>query len=450
MRAEHIRLFEGERVPRYTSYPTAPHFSPAIGSGDYAAWLAALPATARLSLYLHIPYCRQLCWYCGCHTYITRRAERITAYLELLEREIDLIADLLPATMPVVHLHFGGGTPSIVGAAGMRRILDHLRRRFTFLPGAEAAIELDPRMVDRELVSALAEGGINRVSLGVQTTDPKVQAAVNRIQPITRVAAVFDMLRAAGIGHISVDLLYGLPHQSVATVRRTAAEVLALAPDRAAVFGYAHLPRLKRHQTLIPDRALPDAAARAAQFEAIAESFERAGYVAIGLDHFARPEDSMARALADRSLRRNFQGYTTDPADALIGFGCSAIGELPGGYVQNAADLRHWRREVRAGRPPIVRGLGLTPIDRAIRAVIERIMCFGEVDLDRLAREHGLPRATIEPDAERMRQLLELGIASAEGGRISVPAENRPLLRLVAAAFDRYLEPGTQRHAVAI
>ncbi len=450
MRAEHIRLFEGERVPRYTSYPTAPHFGTAVGAAEYVAWLGALPPDARLSLYVHIPYCRQLCWYCGCHTYITQRAERLAAYLALLEREIDLVVSHLPATMRVVHLHFGGGTPSIVGPQGMTRILQRLRRRFVFLPDVEIAIELDPRMVDGDLIAALVEGGVNRASLGVQTTDPTVQAAVNRIQPLAQVASVFERLRAAGIGHISVDLLYGLPHQTVATVRRTATEILALEPDRAAVFGYAHLPRLKRHQGLIPETALPDAAARAAQFEAIAESFDRAGYVAIGLDHFARPEDSMARALRDRSLRRNFQGYTTDPADALLGFGCSAIGELPAGYAQNSADLRLWRRELQAGRLPIARGLALGATDRAIRAVIEQIMCFGEVDLDRMAEARGVPRAAIEPDGARIRRLVELGIARFEHGRVSVPAENRPLLRLVAAAFDRYLEPGTQRHAVAI
>ncbi len=450
MRAEHIRLFEGERVPRYTSYPTAPHFGSTVGAADYATWLSALPAGSRLSLYLHVPYCRQLCWYCGCHTYITQRAERVAAYLDLLEREIDLVADLLPAPMPVIHLHFGGGTPSVVGAEGMIRILAHLRHRFTFLPEAELAIELDPRMVDGELVAALAEGGINRASLGVQTTDPEVQKAVNRVQPLEQVTAVFEMLRASGIGHISVDLLYGLPRQTVATVRRTARDVLALAPDRAAVFGYAHLPRLKRHQTLIPEETLPGAAERAAQFEAIAASFEGAGYLPIGLDHFARPGDAMARAAADGSLRRNFQGYTTDPADALLGFGCSAIGELPQGYVQNATDLRHWRREIHAGRPPIARGLRLSPIDRAIRAVIERIMCFGEVDLERIAVERDLPLPALAPDAERMDRLVALGIAGFDGRRVTVPPENRPLLRLVAAAFDRYLEPGTRRHAVAI
>ncbi len=450
MRAEHIRLFEGERVPRYTSYPTAPHFSTGVNGEEYAAWLAALTPEARLSLYVHIPYCRQLCWYCGCHTFITRRADRIAAYLAQLEAEIDLVAARLPAVMPVIHLHFGGGTPSIIGARGMERLLGHLRKRFAFLPDAELAIELDPRMVDGELVAALAEGGINRASLGVQTTDPRVQEAINRIQPVAQVAAVVARLRAAGIDHISVDLLYGLPHQTVATVRRTAHEILALAPDRAAVFGYAHLPRLKRHQSLIPEQALPDAKARAAQFEAIAESFERAGYVAIGLDHFARPGDSMARALAERRLRRNFQGYTTDPADALLGFGSSAIGELPAGYVQNHADLRHWRREVLAGRLPVARGLRLRATDRAIRVVIEQIMCFGSVDLDRIAAVQGVARPLLAPNEERMQRLVALGIARFDGTRITVPPENRPLLRLVAAAFDRYLEPGTQRHAVAI
>ena len=450
MRAELVRWFEHARVPRYTSYPTAPHFGPGIDAARYEAWLRALDPQLTLSLYLHIPYCRQLCWYCGCHTYITHRDDRVAAYLDLLLAEIDRVAALLPGRFRVVHLHWGGGTPSIVGPSGLRRTMERLRTRFAFMPDAELAIELDPRMVDAELAEALAEVGINRVSLGVQTLDPRVQEAINRPQPYRQVAECFRLLRRVGIRHFSVDLLYGLPAQTRASARESVERLLDLEPDRAAVFGYAHLPRLKRHQRLIDATSLPDAEERAAQFEAMAATFEDAGYVAIGLDHFARPGDSMACALAEGRLHRNFQGYTTDPADVLLGFGASAIGSLPRGYVQNAADLRAYRAAVAGGGLPIQRGLELSREDRAIRAVIERIMCYGEVDLAAIARQFALPVAMLAPDPERMAQLESLGVARRSGQRVVLEPGHRPLLRLLAAAFDRYLEPDSRRHAVAI
>ncbi len=444
------RLFEGERVPRYTSYPTAPHFSPAVDADIYAGWLCRLPEDARLSLYLHIPYCRELCWYCGCHTYITRRDDRVDRYRRWLEQEIEQVASLLPNRMRVVHLHFGGGTPSVLGAEGLARIFARLHRHFEIEPGAERAIELDPRVTDPQLVRRLGELGITRASLGVQTTDARVQEAIHRIQPRRQVEDLIERLREAGIRELSVDLLYGLPRQDVDSVRASAREMAELRPNRLAVFGYAHLPDFRKHQRLIREGELPDTVARAAQFAAMARELERHGYVRIGLDHFALPGDAMARAVAEGTLRRNFQGYTTDPSDVLLGFGASAIGELPAGYVQNHADLRSWRRRVEERRLPVCRGLVLTPEDRAVRAVIERIMCFGAVDLDALAADLSVPRRWIEPDPDRLARLRDLGIVEVTDGRIRVPDRCRPFLRLVAATFDRYLEAGTRRHAVAI
>jgi oxygen-independent coproporphyrinogen-3 oxidase len=451
VRAELVRLFENDRVPRYTSYPTAPHFGPQVDARTYAGWLAGLDPQAAASLYVHIPWCRQLCWYCGCHTYITVRESRAVAYLDPLLREIDLVAARLPGRLAVAHLHFGGGTPQIVGGAGLARVREHLAARFDFRDDAAIAIELDPRGVDDALAAALAAMGVTRASLGVQTLDPEVQRAINREQPAETVAAAAAALRRAGIAHLSVDLLYGLPRQTGASARETARRILELvAPARVAVFGYAHLPQLRRHQRMIPAGELPGALERVAQFEAIAEVLQRAGYVPVGLDHFARPDDSMAVALRERRLRRNFQGYTTDTAEALLGFGASAIGSLPQGYVQNLADLRGWREAVAEGRLPVARGRALTVEDRALREVIEAIMCYGEVDLEEVAARHRLPLPRLSPDPEGMSRAMALGLVRRSGSRLTVPAEYRPLLRVVASAFDRYLAPGTARHAVAV
>lgn len=449
MRPDLVHLFENARVPRYTSYPTANHFGP-LEATTFVAWLRELAPDSRLSLYVHIPWCRHLCWYCGCHTWIDAAGRRAGPFVERLLREIDRVAAELPARMPVVHLHLGGGTPSSVGPAGLCRILEHLRDHFAFAPDAELAIELDPREVDEALVETLAELGFTRASLGVQTLDPAVQEAIGRIQPAALVERTLHLLRAAGIGRISVDLMYGLPRQTVASIRESARRLADLGPTRFAVFGYAHLPQLKKHQRLVERHPLPGAAERVAQFEAVAEGLGRAGYVAIGLDHFARPDDDMAEAARTGRLRRNFQGYTVDPADALLGFGPSAISDLPQGYAQMAPDLNLWRRRVDAGEPATVRGRALTLVDRALRAVIERIMCDLAVDLGRIAADTGLPRALLEPDPARFAELERLGVVERAGEVIRVPEEMRPLLRVVAACFDRYLAPATARHAAAL
>jgi oxygen-independent coproporphyrinogen-3 oxidase len=382
---------------------------------------------------------------------VSTRESRARTYLDPLCAEIDLVAARLPGRPAVGHLHFGGGTPQIVGGDGLARLRAKLEEHMTFAPGAEIAIELDPRGLDAGLAAALAELGITRASLGVQTLDPTVQRAINREQPDARVAAAARALRQAGITRLSVDLLYGLPHQSEASARDTAERVLDLvAPARVAVFGYAHLPQLKRHQRLIPSAALPGAIERVAQFEAIAEVLTRAGYVAIGLDHFALADDSLARTLRERRLRRNFQGYTTDTAEVLIGFGASAIGSLPQGYVQNLVDVRAWRDAIERRELPVARGRALTLEDRARREVIEAVMCYGEVDLEAVAQRYGLPVSRLSPDPERMSRAMALGLVHRRGSWLTVPAAYRPMLRVVAAAFDRYLTGSPARHAVAV
>lgn len=451
MREDLIRWFESSRVPRYTSYPTALQFGPDIGPQEHGSWLETLPRTATVSLYLHVPFCRVLCWYCGCHTRLTRDQARIDRYRDTLLAEIELVAEHLDGRLPLTHLHWGGGTPSVLGPAGLAMVMAAVAERFRVAKGAELAIELDPRTADPVLLDALAANGINRASLGVQSFDLVVQRAINRVQGFEVTAAVVEGLRARGIGRINLDLLYGLPHQTVANCLSTVSQVARLRPDRIAVFGYAHLPGFKQQQRLIDSAALPAAAERVAQYEAIAAALEAEGYARIGLDHFALPHDPMAEAAATGTLRRNFQGYTTDPAEALIGMGASAISSLPQGYAQNLVDLKAWRDAIATGRLPTARGVALTGQDRLARDLIEAIMCRGEVDLARVAQAHAAPLAACEPDPERFATLERLGIARREGTRIAVAPDCQPLLRVAAAAFDRYLEAGAPpRHAVAV
>jgi oxygen-independent coproporphyrinogen-3 oxidase len=430
-------------VPRYTSYPTAPHFHAGIGADDYQRWLSELPREARLSLYLHVPFCQELCWYCGCHTTVARRYQPIAEYRRLLLRELGLVAATLGGRGSVGHLHFGGGTPTMLAPGDLRVLGERLRQRFEILADAEVAVEIDPRRLEPATVEALAAIGVNRASLGVQDVNPEVQRAINRWQPFAMVERAVDRLRAAGIGGVNLDLMYGLPHQTEACVLRTVEAALRLAPERVALFGYAHVPWMKRHQRLIDEAALPDGRARATQLERAAARLADAGYVAIGLDHFALPDDDLATALREGGLHRNFQGYTTDAAPALLGFGVSAIGSLPQGYVQNAPAIPDYREALRAGRLPTVRGIEISDEDRLRRSIIERLMCDLAVDLDGAT-------GRFASELEALAPLAADGLVEITGSVIRVPPAGRALVRAVCAAFDRYLEPGAARHSRAV
>ncbi len=439
----HLTLLE-RNVPRYTSYPTAPHFSPRVGARDYDGWLAGLPAEATLSLYLHVPYCTELCHYCGCNTKATRQRAPVDRYAELLLAEIELIA-ARTGRRRAVHLHWGGGTPSILGGDWLRRIAGALGAAFDLSALREHNIELDPRKVTRPLVAALSEIGVNRVSLGVQDFAPHVQRAIGRIQPFDLVERSVALLREAGIASINLDLMYGLPQQGGADVARSAELAVTLAPERLALFGYAHVPWFKKHQSLIKDSDLPGPEERLQQARIAADIFAASGYAAIGLDHFARPGDDLALAARERRLHRNFQGYTTDTADALIGLGASAIGRLPQGFVQNAPDVAGYARAVEAGRPAIVKGLALTGDDRRRAAIIERLMCDLRLDLSRFGGAHHF-RAEIAA----LEHLADAGLLTIEGESIAISEAGRPFVRLAAAAFDAYLPANQTRHSLAV
>lgn len=443
--------YAGRTVPRYTSYPTAPHFTEAVDSDVAARWLRSLTAETVASVYLHVPFCAEMCAYCGCTTKATRKIEPVLAYTETLAHEIALVRKTIGRRQKVSHVHWGGGTPSMIPGGTFLALTARLREAFSLTEDAEMAIELDPRTVDRTLASTLVKAGITRVSLGIQDTDPAVQAAIGRVQPDSVVIAAFEHLRAAGLTRINADLMYGLPHQTPETVRRTVEAMTMLMPSRVSVFGYAHVPWVKSHQRLIDESALPRADERLLLEATMRAALEEAGYVPIGLDHFARPDDPMTLAAQGGWLRRNFQGYTTDTAEALIGIGASSIGKLPQGYVANAPDIGGWRRAVEAGRLPVARGFALTNDDRLRGAVIERLMTDYSVDFsDPAIARLGDTRTLLQKAAHSLEEPLRDGLAKLERQQLRVTRAGRPYVRVLAACFDAYLPQGKARHSAAV
>ena len=446
-----LQRYAAQAVPRYTSYPTAPHFQPCDDDATPRAWLSQVPADATLSLYLHVPYCRSLCWYCGCHATVVNGDRPLADYAESLGREIATVAAAMPHGNRLVHLHWGGGSPNIVPPAALARVMDTVLRHFPPTPDAELAMELDPRTTrPAETARMLADIGINRASLGVQSFDARVQKAVNRVQSYSQTQAIAEALRRTGIDRLNIDLLYGLPHETTDSVAETADRVIDLAPDRIAVFGYAHVPNFKRHQRLLPEDALPDGSARWDQAQTVAEHLTGAGYVPVGLDHYARLDDPLAIAAGSGRLRRNFQGYTIDPADVLLGAGMSAIGTLPQGYVQNTVSVHEWRSAVDAGRLPVAKLRETSDDDRLRRAVIERLMCDMAVDLSAVAEAHGCREDVFDAERPQLALLAQDGLIHLDGNRVTVRPDCHTLVRTVAAVFDRYLGNGNATHAKAV
>jgi len=438
-------------LPRYTSYPTAVQFASDFPAATANRWLSELTPQTTLSVYIHIPFCQQLCWYCGCHTSVPNSYDRAARYVELLCSDIARASRLAGSGRGQLrHLHFGGGTPTYLDDLHIGEILEAVDKGFGLAGDAEVALESDPRTLTSVRARMLAGMGFNRISFGVQDFDFGVQRKINRLQPFSLVAEATEYLRAAGFASINFDLMYGLPGQSVASVTRTAKEAASLAPDRLAVFGYAHVPWFKKHQKMIADSDLPGVAARYDQARAIAAELAGAGYVDIGLDHFARADDSLAIAARSGTLRRNFQGYTTDVAGALLSFGASAISEFPRGFVQAARDTLSWSEQVSSDRNPASRGLHCTPEDRMRAEIIERLMCDLAVDYAAIAAAHGFPDTVFAGIHERLAACREAGIAELGEGSVRVPEDSRLFLRSVAAAFDAHYVAAPNRHAKAV
>ncbi len=437
--------------PRYTSYPTAIEFSEAVDAVDYAARLAEadMLGDAPLSLYVHLPFCEERCLFCGCHVIVTRRRDTAIPYLELLQREIELVAERLPNRRSFAQLHLGGGTPTYYSPAELTGFLQGMLKHFHPLPGAELAVEVDPRVTTPEHIDALADLGFNRISLGVQDLTPAVQQAVNRVQSLEQTASLIEHARSRGFRGINVDLIYGLPLQTPESFEKTVDAIVGLQVDRAAVYSFAFVPWVRGHQKRIETSQLPDPATKVALFAIARERFLQAGYEPIGMDHFARPDDELARAKREGGLRRNFQGYAVIPGDDVIGFGVSAIGDVRGAYVQNEKKLSVYAERIRAGQLPITRGVSRTADDEVRRTVIHELMCNFAVDGDAIAARYGIDfnryfaadlALLAEYEVEGLVRILPNGVAATPVGELFV--------RNLAMCFDRYqreVHAGEQR-----
>ncbi|UWU75671.1 oxygen-independent coproporphyrinogen III oxidase [Bradyrhizobium huanghuaihaiense] len=428
------------RLPWYTIYPTVRDFSAMVGPKICETWLRRLPPNEPISLYLHVPFCRSICWYCGFPTSRTRSERPIRNYLAALKDEIRLVAEQAPPALPVNDVHFGGGTPTIIAPTEFLGVMELLRRCFAFTKSATIAVEIDPRAFTAEMVETLEAAGISRASIGVQSFDPVVQRTVNRVQSDVQTASVVESLRRHGIRRINFDLLFGLPHQTVRSCVDSARTALAMRPDRLAVFGYAHVPSYMKRQRQIDETALPDDLARAEQAAAIADTLVSAGYRQIGLDHFALPNDELALAQKAGRLRRNSLGYSADTCKTVIGLGPSAVGRLRDGYVQNEIAAASYHQHIRAGRLATSKGHYLSAEDRLRAAIIERLMCDLQADVPAICAAHRFDPIPLLNSANRLGMLAEDGIVEIEEGFIRVKQEHRLVIRAVAAAFDTYLD----------
>lgn len=439
-------------APRYTSYPPANHFG-ALDAAVYEDWLRALPPEP-VSLYVHIPFCERLCWFCACRTQAVNGQAPLEAYLDMLEAEIIQVARHLPAGISIGRLHWGGGTPTILSPAQIARLAAMLRAAFRYEPDAEISVEIDPSCCSPARLDALVEAGLTRASLGVQDFSREVQDTIGRHQSVDSTRAVLRHLRAAGVSSLNADLVYGLPNQTLERLEATLHEVIDLAPDRLALYGYAHVPWMARRQAVIPAETLPCPETRLRMADRAQDVLVEAGYQPIGIDHFAKPGDALAVAARTGRLRRNFQGYTDDTCATLIGLGASSISRLPQGYAQNAAQTRDYARSIQAGCLPVAKGVALTAEDHLRAHMIETLMCHFEVSLCDLERAGFGAR-----DQKQAGALM--GQAAAQfpnavvwtGTTLRLKAHARPLCRLIAARFDGYSgasAPRAARHASAI
>lgn len=431
--------------PRYTSYPTAPHFRTDFGETryrDHARRSNATFAPRPLSLYVHVPFCASPCFYCGCNRVITRDPAAGGRYVDRLLREISMVAPLFDYRREVRQLHLGGGTPNFLHPSDLALLIESLAAHFRFgsAQDLDFSIEIDPRFTTAADVQDMGRLGFNRVSLGVQDFDPRVQQAVNRIQSVEQTLDVIEACRSSGFRSINIDLIYGLPHQSLAGFGRTLDTVIAACPDRLAVYGYAHMPRLFKAQRQIDSQSLPGPAARIALLELAIERLSAAGYRYIGMDHFARPEEDLARAQAAGGLHRNFMGYTTHAGCELIGLGMSAISHFGDSFSQNHRDLRTWEAAIDSGQLPVWRGLTLNFDDRLRADVIQSLMCDGAVDFAEIERRHDIQfESYFATSLERCGPLIQDGLVTLADRRLRATRRGRFLLRIIAMCFDHYL-----------
>ena len=442
-----LGLFDA-KVPRYTSYPTAPHFKPTVGPDLFSDWIRAIPEGAGISLYVHVPFCRRLCWFCACRTQGTQSDAPVAAYLETLKAEIAMLALELPAGVYLSRLHWGGGTPTLLSPAMMTELTGAIRAIAPFTETTEFSVEIDPNEIDGARLDALAAAGMNRASIGVQDFDEEIQKSIGRMQgyDITRWAV--DEIRARGVQSLNADILYGLPHQTRARITESVQKLLSLNPDRVALYGYAHVPWMAKRQQMIPSDALPTPQERLALFETARRLFLWDGYDEIGIDHFATPSDGLSVAQKAGRLRRNFQGYTDDTSEVLIGLGASSISRFPQGYAQNAPATGAHTGAIREGRFSTARGHVFTPEDHMRGRMIEMLMCNFRIDAEEITRDFAVTPAALQALLSEADRAFAGHLKLDESG-LFIPSEARPLARMIARQFDAY-EMDEQGHSSAI
>ncbi|MDU8911829.1 oxygen-independent coproporphyrinogen III oxidase [Aestuariicoccus sp. MJ-SS9] len=431
-----LGLFDA-KVPRYTSYPTAPHFAGGVGSAQFVEWIEAIPEHSDISLYLHVPFCRRLCWFCACRTQGTATGAPVAAYVETLQAELALLRAHLPRGVRLSRLHWGGGTPTLLTPDLIRALTASVREVADFAENAEFSVEIDPNEVDEARLDALVEGGLNRASIGVQDFNDAIQQVIGRIQGFDITRRTVDMIRERGVPSLNADILFGLPDQSRARITETVQKLLSLAPDRVALYGYAHVPWMAKRQQLIPSDALPTPEERLALFETARRLFVWDGYAEIGIDHFATQSDGLTIAQKTGRLRRNFQGYTDDTASVLIGLGASSISRFPQGYAQNAPATSAYTKAVREGRFAVSRGHVFTGEDKLRARLIEALMCDFRIRSDEICSTFGIGREALQAMFRKASSEFENLLEVTEDG-LFVPREARPLTRMIARSFDAY------------
>ena len=439
---ELIQRYDG-RGPRYTSYPTALQFEDSFGEADYRRIALASNDSGRpLSLYVHIPFCKSLCYYCACNKIVTRNAERVAKYMHHLNQEIDMQAALFDRSRVVEQLHFGGGTPTYLEEDGLRALMNHLRQSFTFDDSdtREFSIEVDPRTVDSDRMRLLAELGFNRLSLGVQDFDWQVQKSINRIQSADEVDGLVWDARENQFKSVSFDLIYGLPHQTVETFDRTLDMVLEMRPDRLAIYNYAHLPSRFKGQRMIDEATIPGAKTKLDILHHTIDKLATSEYVYIGMDHFALPEDDLVKAQQDGTLQRNFQGYSTHGGCDLVGLGVSAIGSIGRSFAQNTPSTIEYETLLHEGRLPVCKGLEVDDDDLIRADVIKQLMCYDRLNFSRFGSDHRIDFPTyFEAELERLEPLALDDLIDLTDDDIVVTPKGRLLLRSIAMIFDRHL-----------
>ncbi len=431
-----LGLFDA-KVPRYTSYPTAPQFSGGVGAAEFTGWISSIPEGSDISLYIHIPFCRRLCWFCACRTQGTQSASPVRAYLDTLKDELALLKTTLPQGLHLSRLHWGGGTPTLLLPDMITELAETI---FDIVPlgkNGEFSVEIDPNEIDEARLDALAAAGMNRASIGVQDFDPEIQQIIGRIQSYDLTKAAADMIRARGINSLNADILYGLPNQTPKRISESVQKLLSLAPDRVALYGYAHVPWMARRQSMIPSDALPTPEERLRLFETARKLFLWDNYAEIGIDHFATTEDGLAVAQRNGTLKRNFQGYTDDTAVALIGMGASSISRFPQGFAQNASATSEYTKAIREGRFSTKRGHVFSAEDKLRGRMIEALMCDFRIDTAEMLTDFDVTEAELNSMYRQAADMFE-GLPVITNTGFEIPPKARPLTRMIARAFDAY------------